>query len=47
MFPRRLQDLVPAVDADHQHGGERDHLDGDSHQADASGPRFVANIWIR
>ena len=37
IFPRRLEGLVRAVDADHQHGGERGELDGDPHQADVVG----------
>ena len=37
IFPRRLQRLVRAVDADHQHGGQRGELDGDPHQADVVG----------
>ena len=37
VFPRRLQRLVRAVDADHQHGRQRGELDGHPHQADVVG----------
>ena len=37
IFPRRLERLVGAVDADHQHGGERRQLDRHPHQADIVG----------
>src|SRR6185437_12165273 len=34
ILPRRLERLVGAVDADHQHRGQRRHLDCNPHQAD-------------
>ena len=34
ILPRRLERLVGAVDADHQHRGQRRELDRDPHQAD-------------
>ena len=34
IFPRRLERLVGAVDADHHHGGQRGDLDRHPHQAD-------------
>ena len=37
IFPRRFQRLVRAIDADHQHGGQRRHLDRDPHQPDIVG----------
>ena len=37
IFPGRLQRLMGAVDADHQHGGQRRELDRDPHQADIVG----------
>src|SRR4029077_6078454 len=37
VFPRRLQRLVGAVDADHQHRRQRRELDRDPHQADVVG----------
>ena len=37
IFPCRLERLVRAVDADHQHGGERRELDRDPHQPDIVG----------
>ena len=37
IFPRRLERLVGAVDADHQHGGQRRDLDRHPHQADIVG----------
>ena len=37
IFPRRLERLVGAVDADHQHGGQRRELDRHPHQADIVG----------
>ena len=37
IFPRRLERLVGAVDADHEHGGERRKLDRHPHHADIVG----------
>ena len=37
IFPRRFQRLMGAVDADHQHGGQRRQLDRHPHQADIVG----------
>src|SRR5581483_3900438 len=37
ILPGGLERLVRAVDADHEHGGERGQLDGDPHQADVVG----------
>ena len=37
VFPRRFERLVGAVDADHQHGGQRRQLDRHPHQADIVG----------
>ena len=37
ILPCRLERLVRAVDADHQHGGQRRQLDRDPHQADIVG----------
>jgi hypothetical protein len=37
IFPGRFQRFVGAVDADHQHGGERGHLDRHPHQPDIVG----------
>ena len=37
IFPGRFERLVGAVDADHQHGGQRRQLDRDPHQADIVG----------
>jgi hypothetical protein len=37
VLPGRLQRLVRAVDADHQHGGQRRQLDRHPHQADVVG----------
>ena len=37
VLPRRLERLVGAVDADHQHGGERRELDRHPHHADIVG----------
>ena len=37
VFPGRLQRFMRTIDADHQHGGQRRHLDRDPHQADVVG----------
>ena len=37
IFPRRFERLMGAVDADHEHGGERGELDRHPHQADIVG----------
>ena len=37
VFPCRFQRLVRAVDADHEHGGQRREFDRDPHQADIVG----------
>jgi hypothetical protein len=37
ILPRRLERFVRAVDADHEHGGQRRDLDRDPHQADIVG----------
>ena len=37
IFPRRLDRLGRAVDADHRHRGQRRHLDRHPHQADVVG----------
>ncbi len=37
VLPGRFERLVGAVDADHEHGGQRRHLDGNPHQPDIVG----------